>query len=252
MTVIETDGIVKVGLAVASPQEQANLEVLTQREREWYVGYRRFETNTAVMDAILRGELVYAHPTADVTPAKRFLNPELQSTFPGFLLPAALGAYKAVGRLWRQELVHLGIDNPAYRLAGTSFVRSQEVQDRLVRTAGKLATPESSHCVGVAFDIDTSGYYEWDAGFGLRTIWHPDRKRDTAEKIGKSIGNSPLTEQSPTPYDQAAMDALKHILTGLHEDRAINYVPEFVGTANECSHVAPNPALDENDWAHII
>jgi hypothetical protein len=105
---------------------------------------------------------------------------------PPFLLPTARVALAVVGRLWREELLDLGIVSPELRLSVTSLTRTEDMQQALV-ASGAVAAPGSTHCVGATFDVDASGYYRVDLETGIVPVVSPLRNRVAMHGIGAQL-----------------------------------------------------------------
>ena len=241
MSVINQETIVTPSLAVVDAAELALLTEKTRLENEWYAAHERFVTNDDIIRAAKLGELAWVGSNRDIAPVYRFRQPGNEHKFPPFLLPESAVAYRAIGRLWRERLNDEGINDPNYRIASTSFVRSEVTQAALVADGTKLASPDSTHCVGAPVDFDTSGYYWWSGDYGLMKVSHPGRDQKKAGEIGSMLGTANPTPEAPITYDQRVMDALVGVLDDLHDQGLVNHLLEFEGQANQCSHVAPHP-----------
>ena len=251
MTVVESELSLTPSLVAASPEELELLATKTAPEQEWYETARRFESNRSIIDAAKQGELVMVGVDVNVPPVYPFRKPCNNEKYPPFLLPAAQVAYRAIGHLWRDRLRDLGADDPGYRLAATSFVRSEKTQAKLVADPEKLASPNSTHCVGAAMDYDTSGYYWWSDILGLTKVSHPGRDQQKVAKINCALGEDTPTPSARIPYDQRVMDALVLVFDDLHSNGTVNHILEFAGQPNQCSHVAINPTIGVSMWRNM-
>lgn len=247
-------------LAVATAEQRAALAQQTARETAWYADYDRFMTDADIYKAAPEpgrhiGRLAFVAVDENVAPTARLRNP-LNEKYPSFLLPEAFVVHKAIGRMWRKRVLEHGVEDDRIRLAATSLVRSQANQDILVADPRKLASPDSTHCVGVAEDYDQAGYYWFSPDGRLLKVPHPERSVRQAVEIGEELGSDPdkyvpPTDIAPVPFDHRVNDALAELLDELHKEERINTILEFPWTINQCSHVAPNPEVSADEWNQL-
>lgn len=245
MTLPDTTVEVAPSLAVASPQELASLDESLIREREWYSDAPRFLIDDDIQDAVADGALVEFHDSPHARRIGRF-----SAEMPGFapyLSPRAWDALQDFSELWREVLhIEMGVVAPLDRLAVTSMVRTQEYQDQLVADSSRLASPDSTHCVGEAFDIDTSGYYIVSNNGRLYSSTDPRRReaqmRVTAQLRSRLGAPAQETAISTHPFDKRIGAAAILAARQMHAAGSINLVEEFSGTENACLHIAVNPS----------
>lgn len=233
--------IITPSLAISNEAEILELGARLEREIDWYSSHERFATNADIVIAAKLGELAWVGVNENIVPVFRFRQPGNETRFPAFLLPNAATAYGVIGALWRSRLIEQGINDPGYRLASTSFSRSESVQAALVADPTKLASPNSTHCVGGPTDFDSSAYYWWSGDQGLMKVSDPRRDQAKATEIGALLGDTPPPPVAPVAYDERVTKALVSVLDELHEAGVVNHVLEFAGQPNQCSHVAPHP-----------
>lgn len=242
-------------IAEALPGERAELWDRTARERAWYSGWPRFATNADILVAAHEEKLTFVHPDANAMPIGRLRNPELFEEFPPYLLKGSALALRALGGLWRRELEDMGVTGNHQRLAVTSLSRSTEMQNRLVADPAKLASPDSTHCAAASFDIDASGYYQFDSDGLLLSIISPDRDMQAVQEINddltRRVSFPTMTHQTSRGFDARVIDALLNITDILHRQGVINRIVEYEGTGNQCLHIAPNPQVFNAGAAHI-
>lgn len=247
MTVIDSPELVLPSLAVASRDEQAALEAATAQEREWYAEHPRFATNNDIALAAACGTLAFVGATENMAPIARFRNPEKNFEYPPYLLPGSLEAYRAFGTLWRHELDERGINDDRYRLAGTSYVRSESYQRLILSDPRKLASPESTHCAGGAWDTDMWDYYWMENEGSFRKVTRHDRDQTTVQAIADQLGNTP-TLVAPVEHNPEVLTAAIAVADRLHYAGLVNRILEFAGTSNQCLHTAPNPEVEPAEW----
>lgn len=239
--------LVVPSIAEAIPEEKASLADNVAREIDWYAGAKRYPTNSRIVSEMLHrtADLVYVSGDTNIALVARLRNDDRIEQFPPILTKNSAQALYSIGRMWRRQMVSSGVDDPSVRLAVTSLARSQEEQDIISSDPAKLAAEFGTHPNAVAFDIDASGYYVADRQLGLVSIPHPDRPK-------KAVGNiSAILKQGdakafdmPEPtqeYDPAVIDNLLELTDSLHKLNMINRIVEYVGTSNQCIHIAPNP-----------
>lgn len=233
-------------LAKASHQERHEIFQLTARERRWYAGHPRFATNEDILKAAFKGKLRHVNPDDNLLPIGRLRNPELFPVYPPYLLPESLLALKAIGRLWRSELLEQDMVAPKVRLAVTSLTRSEVTQKNLVEDPTKLASPGSTHCAGAAFDIDAAGYYHIIPD-GAASVVDPRRDRQAVQEIGQTlmekVTQAYIPPETSLDYDPRITDMLVAVTDSLHEAGVINRIVEYQdnATGNRCVHIAPSP-----------
>lgn len=235
-------------LLPVDPEELATIKARTRREVGWYSAYARFKDGASIIKAYQSGLLMLIEEDDNSIPIFRLRIAGNELNFPPYLLPSSALARLVIGHLWRVKLIEAGINNIGYRLALTSFIRSEERQAQLV-AGGKLASPDSTHCVGAAIDIDSSAYY-WRSEDGVfMTISDPRRDRQKVISIGSMLGDDPPPSIAPLSFDVRVTEALVSVLNVLHEEGLVNHILEFPGQSNQCSHVAPNP---NHDWNKLL
>jgi hypothetical protein len=239
-------------LEVATEAHIREVRAQARREVAWYRGEERFKDIDHVLGAVAAQKLVRVSADSNTMPILRLRTPGMERHKPPFLLPTSRVALAAVGRLWREELVELGITAPELRLSVTSLVRPEDTQDALVRS-GAIAAPDSTHCVGATFDIDISGYYRVDLDTGIVPVVSPLRNRaamqDIGEQLGQRYGHSgPQAVADPSEFDGRVVTALMVTVQELHEGDYVNRIVEHPGTGNQCLHVCPNPAVPAAEW----
>ncbi len=222
------------GYGQATPEVLTQLDHQLQRERAWYMGAHRYNTNQEIDQAYLHGDLVKVHATDDLQPTGRFTNDA--DLYLPYLAPNAHRMLTDFGNLWRVTLWNSGIQDPSYRLAVTSMVRSQLYQDGLVRST-TLASPDSTHCTGNAVDIDAAGFYRRDYAGQVIAHGHSGR-RENHRKISQKINRTPVELGH---YDARITDAAIYIADLLHTAGLINRIHEFPDTPNACLHLAAVP-----------
>lgn len=233
------------GFASASPEELSSLDEKLVRERNWYRDKPRFMLDEDVEAAFLLGDLVEIHNTDDVRRISRFEGEGRNENKP-YLTPRAAKMLEDFSGLWRVILwQEYHIQTGETRLAVTSMARSQARQDAIVRTAGKLASPDSTHCTVNAVDIDASGYYSvWNDGL-VETHMHPERARnlvgETTDRLRARFGDNGSNPTHAAVYDYHITEAAIRAATQMHETGSINLVHEFVDTPNATLHLAVNP-----------
>ncbi len=232
----------------ATEQDFAELDRQLSLERGWYADAPRFQTRQDIHDAVRSGELVQLHRSFDVLPIGRFgLGID---GFDPYLTPNAWGAVHDLGGRWRAELeanYGLMLTSNA-RLAITSMTRSLEYQARLV-DGGRLASPDSTHCTGNAFDVDASGYYVVGLnGGGVESRVDPRRhaaRQAIADELKSKHGSSDNEALKSEEYDHFIVESLIAAARKMRDEGAINLIEEFSGTENACLHIAVNPDFDK-------
>ncbi len=243
-------------LETATASHLQDVIVQTAREVEWYQHAERFADIDHIMGAVAARQLVTVTGDSHLTPIYRLRNPGLEREKPPFLLPNSRAALAAVGRLWRQEVVERGVDAPDLRLAVTSLVRTEAMQKDLVNS-GALAAPDSTHCVGAAFDLDASGYYRIDLDNGPVPIVSPKRDQAGMRKIGEWLtdryGNStqPMVIGDSADFDSRVITSLLVVAQELHEGDYLNRIVEFPDAGNQCLHFCPNPEVPVEEWQSL-
>lgn len=228
----------------------------TQQERDWYQHHERFPDTAAVLSAVAVGTLVKVEGDDNILPIYRLRQGGDHHTYSPHLLPGSALALAAVGRLWRQQLVRQGIERPEVRLATTSLVRSERRQAELV-AGGALAVPESTHCVGAAFDLDASSYYVDGPDGAPRSTPHPGRDQQRLQDIARYLADENPNRQAeplriaPESFDERIVDELLVVTGELAEQEYINRLVEFAGTENQCLHIAPNPHIAAEQWQSL-
>lgn len=247
---INTPELILPSIAAPSDRELENLDSALERERAWYSESPRFKDERDLTAAIASGDLVQVHQSPHSRPVARFYKGGVPG-FDPFLSERAWRLLHDFTDRWYDRLIDLQedqrpviIDLASVRLAVTSMVRHQEYQNALV-AGGRLASPDSTHCTGNAFDIDASGYYLVESN-GRAVSCVDERRRAASTRIGELLANSlgampetlsPRDSQYFPGVTQAAIDVAK----SFHAEGAINLVEEFAGTENACLHIAVNP-----------
>lgn len=235
-----------LSLVAASAQDKAALEAKLERERLWYEDAPRFQDGTEIGQAIDRGALVHIDDDdGNIHRIGRFRSATPVEGYVSFLTPTARRLYVDFGNLYRTVLEQeFGIDDPRIRLAATSMARTQQYQDRLVAVPGKLASADSRHCNGVAFDVDVSAYYRVDEQGNRWSYSHPRRKVGQiaiGQQLEQQLGELAQPTFRADDYSPAVTEAAVEVAEHLHATGAINLVKEFMGTPNACLHIAVNP-----------
>ena len=212
------------------------------RENAWYEGAPRFETIRDIGRAFRSGELVRVYSTEDIRLIAR-LEEKVEGFWP-YLTPRAAGMLGELGDRWRVMLwQEYGVHSEIDMLAATSMARSQRYQDKIV-AAGKLASANSKHCVGVSVDLDNSGYYSRDPSTGLiYSVSHPGRKNGK-QKIREELQAMNPMDHEPIyegVYDPRITEAAQRVAELMHGEGKINLVKEFEGTPNACMHMTVSP-----------
>lgn len=234
-------------LTKPTPEQIAAVQESTAIEREWYESWHHYADNEDVRRGIAQGKLLYVHESKDGKPIQRMPSkaPEHEKYW-CYLGRGALSVLRYIEREWRSELDAKNLDpNGEYLLAYTSFTRAILYQAEIIEE-GALAVDESTHEVGEALDTDASSYYRRLADGRYQSIPHPDRPLGTVAAIGDTLrpdGQTFDTTPEPRPdlYDPRITDALVNVGRRLAGMGLINQVIEFEGTANQLTHVAPNP-----------
>lgn len=235
---------------VATEMGSVDLDRELLRERLWYADNERFADSKGVSNAVKAGRLVRVDPDENIQLIRRFRNPDLHETYPPYLTPNALGAFYSTGRIWRIGANVLGID-PRIRLSATSFVRSQQYQDRLV-LAGKFAVKDSTHVSGNAFDIDLGGYSYHDPDLEREivvSLREPAAQQTIASAFEHDLGVKPSDEPlrlGPEHFDARVPEALVYVLERIYETGRLNFLIEMAGTPNCVVHIAPSPKFMNN------
>jgi hypothetical protein len=233
--------------SITSPSEQEIEEVYadTEREREWLKDSEKYESFTAIKDAITRGNLVEILPTTNYRPTMRFFNPKLFSVgYIPYLAPEAAIALDTIAAYWRYNVDELDLNLPydEIRLSVTSFVRSNRHQRALI-DAGKLAVEGSSHTAGLAFDIDASGYYAIDEhGKVISVSQRPSDYATTIAQAMQQEAGVDIVEPQLSPhdwYDERVTQAL-YKAARLWQG-CVNVVDESPGSLSSVVHVGVNP-----------
>ncbi len=209
----------------------------TAIEREWLKDALVYVDIKSIKDAFLSGRLEKINPEHNYLPIMRFRNPELNDKYPPYLDTQAKEVLNMIGDLWRTKMTESGFDE-GIRFSITSMVRSAEYQKSIVE-AGKLASQDSAHTYGYAFDIDARAYY-----FGEDSISEvPLEQQRAYENEFKSFGID--TVESPIdktrPYDQRVMTILAEVLDDLQDKGLIHYLHELPGTQSSAFHVCVKP-----------
>lgn len=253
---VSTDIDVAPRLTKTDQVELDTIFALTAREREWYAAHPHFGSEADIADAFAEERIVEVGPDDNIMPIYRLRT--MPDEYPPYLLPSSAAAVGAIGRLWRSRLAVHDIDAPDVRLPITSMVRTELMQQALVK-AGALAVAGSTHCAGAAFDIDASSYY-MIAQDGL-PLSVPDPRRDIekAHKIADFlIARSPETGALPMrvadhgSFDSRITSALLVTTLELERGGYINRIVEFRKTPNQCLHIAPNPDVSADEWATMV
>lgn len=249
--------LVVPSLAVASEEELSRVDAETAREKEWYKDHERFSTSEDIFKAVYDGRLRFVHPDKNIELIGRMRNPALYDQFSPYLLPNALHAQKLIGQLWRKDLEKKGLYLPGApikdtRLAATSYTRSELKQGDILGDPTKLASKDSTHTAGGAFDIDASAYYVFTKD-GLISVCHPKRPKAKIQEIGQFImdnvdeGERYVSPKSNTPYNTVIVETLLGVAERLHKLGLINLFLEYKEPNNEynrCAHIAVNPDVD--------
>ncbi len=247
MSVFEEErqsGLIIPGLSVPGDADFAALERGLARERQWFADAPRFQSDEDVQAAIVAGELQELHNSLDVRRIARF---EVQAPgFTPFLRPRAWQAVHDFSQLWRDILDE---DSNRYevsprRLAITSMVRSQAYQNRLIVQGKKLASPDSTHCVGMAFDVDVSAYYYVYSDGIAHSASDPRRASGQlaiAGQLQQRYGDTHHAITGQSLYVASVTDAAVAAARIMHNQGVINLVEEFTGTENACLHIAVSP-----------
>ncbi len=229
-------------LARPSQIERAGIEAKLAREREWYGAASRLHDTSDLDEAIANGGLVEIDHGDDYRLIARF-----ESGIEGFwrfATPKAVRMANEFMSRWRVVLREdFRVQTTEEVLALTSAVRTQQYQDRIV-DAGRLASPDSTHCTGNALDFDASGYYRIDERGNVVSHTHPDRRKGQiaiAQELAKRHGGPTEPTFIDDRYDPRFTDAAILAAESMHRDEIINLVPENMGTANACLHMAVNP-----------
>lgn len=232
-------------LARADPGEQAALDAKLQRERVWYEDAPRFRTPRDIGQAIDRGDLVYVEDNANTQLIARFRKAQPIEGYIAFATPAVARLVADYGELYRKVLEQeFNIVDPAIRLALTSITRTQQYQDQLTAIPGRLASSDSRHCAGVAFDLDVSAYYRVGEDGVRRSHSHPGRKAGQIainQQLQQQLGSLAQPTLYADNYDPAVTEAAVVAAEQLHAAGAVNLIKEFSGTPNACLHIAGNP-----------
>lgn len=206
------------------------LEVVgdTRLEKQWYADsfeYPRYRDDNDLALGARHGYLVMVGITPDIAPLKRFIDPALKAENPAYLLPNSFFAYRAFGRLWRRELEQRNIFDARLRLASVSFVRTVKKQAELVSDPNLYADPDSTHCLGAPWDLDTRNYYTLNSENQLLSVTDQDE-----------VYSPDITEAAITVSER------------LHYAGLANRIIEYVNTPRRCLHIAPNPEVETKEW----
>lgn len=236
--------------------ELATVMAKTELERGWYADYEAFDDADGLARAIESQRIVVVTEDQNMLPIYRMRT--MPDKYPPYLLPASALAVGAIGRLWRERLAAHNLDFPDLRLPITSMARTVLMQRALIQ-AGALATPDSTHCVGAAFDIDASSYYRI-ADDGL-PVSVPNPRRDTQKtrvisdfliERSQDANSAPMRVSSPGQFDSRVIGALLIVTAELQSKDYINRIVEFPGSSNQCLHIAPNPDVSADEWATMV
>lgn len=219
--------------------ERQHISQATSIERRWYAGEQTYDDRSQVFAGYEAGELVIVDPNANIQPIMRLMTGRTGRF--RMLTPLAKHRLDELSSCWR-HLVHkrgLG-DAGSLRLAVTSMIRTTEQQQFLIAD-GALATEDSVHTYGGAFDIDAAGYYrlDHDGPGGAVSVPHPDRPQIEVD------GANPQLSRQPRPelFDERVIESLFDTARLFAGSRAVNVVVEFAGTINQCLHIAANPSV---------
>lgn len=223
--------------------ERMNLDLA--QERAWYQGVPRFETIRDIGKAFRAGNLVRVYSTDDIHLIAR-LEEKVEGYWP-YLTPRADAMKNELARRWRTVLWEdYGIhreNTMTDMLAATSMVRTERYQKKIV-AAGKLASPDSNHCIGESIDFDDSGYYTLDRVSGIiYSRSHPGRAKGKQEVREELREKHPMKDEPiyDDTYDPRVNEAARRVAEMMHDEGKVNLVKEFQGTPNACLHMTVSP-----------
>lgn len=219
---------------------QAHLKAVLKEvevEQQWYKDVPPFQSLAQILSAYGTGRLVKVESNLDYQPIMRLRNPKLAESYPGYLTPEAKKLLNEIAHHWREQMEAAGLDK-AIRLAITSLVRTTVYQRTIVK-AGKLASPDSPHTRGVAFDIDASGYYIGETAVNARQ-GEQAKFHEAFKELGAELPQPTYADYDR--YNPAVHELLKQVLITMTKDQKLHFVIEYPGTTNQVFHVCLNPS----------
>jgi hypothetical protein len=219
--------------------EMARVYDATAIERKWCKNLTPFETDSQILAAVERGQLVRVQPDIGIMPIQRLVDymperadPEHKWHYsPPFLKAEAWEALRFIGAAFNRIQVEDRAE-PFLFLPVTSLTRSNAYQSRLTTKEDRKVAIDtnntgdrSSHEYGLAFDIDGGGLYRYDPVQRVVTSINPRTKGFDAE----------------AELVAYAREDLRGILEFLKERGDINYVEEVPGTKEWCFHICARP-----------
>lgn len=232
----------------ADAEEFERLHVQLAREKQWYTGHERFQTVEDIERAVAIGKLVMVGIGQSHRPIGRYLNPELHKIYPPYLAPHAYKALQELSGLFQKEVRRQGVKEPVM-MSLTSLVRSVEYQ-RVIVENGQLASTDSTHTTGSAFDIHAKGYYMYrdDVLYSVNDLPVATSRRIASALRDRYSLNK--TQDMPITAPQEWNDdrvhaAIDTVTLAMHQWGLINRVVEFEGTPNQCYHIAVNPEYEK-------
>ncbi len=210
--------------------ELDRVHVATEVDRMWMMqaGMPHYDTDLDILSAVNDDKLVSVREGIGFIAISRLYNWDISRSDPShqwhysppFVTPHTGRIIENIASIWQEEL---GTNR---YLSLTSMIRSTEYQKRLAAQERKLTITgdgmQSSHQVGIAFDIDGCGLVEAGDNGDRRSI------------------NPRYPGYSPRLIEESRI-VLRSILDGLDNNGYINYIEELPGTQENCFHVCVKP-----------